>query len=174
MSACHLATTLSPSGVLFIWYATSYSFKVLITPGRVEWRTSKTSCLTQGQLKAIGKEADEPCIKNPSSSPEKKPNLLQDFMSSNFSQVLIKLFLSVNFRPKPFSPSRKSVPSPISFFMTYIFPVFLSLNLSPIFSTTSSLFLTYIGRYIGLRPKISLRNLDPAVLPFFLDQQGLS
>ena len=139
----------------------------MVALGGANGEQTKRPALVKGNGVATAKEAGEPRIKNLSSSSEKKSNLLQDFISSNFSQVLIKLFLSVNFRPKPFSPSRKSVPSPISFFMTYIFPVFLSLNLSPIFSTTSSLFLTYLGRYIGLRPRISLRNLDPAVLHFF-------
>lgn len=68
--------------------------------------------------------------------------LLQGFISSNFSQVRLKLFLPVNLRPKPFSPSRQSVSLPISIFMMYIFPVALSLNLSPIFSMAPSPFLT--------------------------------
>jgi len=59
-------------------------------------------------------------------------------MSSNFSQVSPKLSLPVKRRPKPFSPSRKSVPLSICLFRVYIFPVVLSLNLLPIFSTTSS------------------------------------
>jgi hypothetical protein len=68
--------------------------------------------------------------------------LLQDVTSSNSSQVRFKLCLPVNLRPRPFSPSRKSVSLSISILMMYIFPVVLSLNLSPIFIIAPSPFLT--------------------------------
>ena len=65
-----------------------------------------------------------------------------DVMSSNFSQVRFKLCLPVNRRPKPFSPSRQSVSLLISILMMYIFPVVLSLNLSPNFIIAPSPSLT--------------------------------
>src|SRR4030042_3845327 len=63
------------------------------------------------------------------------------FKSSSFTHVCFRLSLPVNLRPKPFSPSRKNVSLPISILMIYIFPVVLSLNLSPIFITAPSPFL---------------------------------
>ncbi len=51
--------------------------------------------------------------------------------SSNFSQVCFRLPLPVNLRPKPFSPSRTTVPPSSIMIMTKTFPVVVSLNLSP-------------------------------------------
>ncbi len=75
-------------------------------------------------------------------------------MSSNFSQVCFKFVLPVNLRPKPFSPSRQSVSLSISILIMYIFPVILSLNLSPIFITAPSSFHDPPGGYNGLIPKL--------------------
>ena len=75
-------------------------------------------------------------------------------MSSNFSQVCFKLCLPVNLRPKPFSPSRQSVSLSISILTMYIFPVVLSLNLSPIFIVTPSPFSTS-GRVLQFEAKNS-------------------
>jgi hypothetical protein len=54
----------------------------------------------------------------------------------------------------------------------YIFPVVLSLNLSPIFILASFPFLPPLGDSNGLRPKISLPNPGLSVLPFFQDRRG--
>ena len=77
---------------------------------------------------------------------------------SNFSQVRIKLLLLVNLRPRPFSPSRRRVLPSMSVLMIYIFPVILSLNLSPIFSMTPPSLLTPIQELYGQTLTVSLGN----------------
>ena len=67
--------------------------------------------------------------------------LLQDVMSSNFSQVWFRLSTPVNLRPNPFSPTRRTSFLSTTF-TTNIFPVSLSLNLSPIFKLSTVFFTT--------------------------------
>jgi len=79
------------------------------------------------------------------------PRVAQDSLSSSFSHVRCRFPSSVILRPIPFSPSKRTVYLLSIHFKMYIFPVCLSLNLSPIFrlvgfiTTTFSIFTTSQG-----------------------------
>ena len=98
--------------------------------------------------------------------------LLQDVMSSNFSQVRFKLSLPVNLRPKPFFPLQaKCIVINFHSYNVYLFGCLIFEPVSYLHYSTVT-FLDLPGDYYGLRPKISLRILELSVLPFFPDQRG--
>ena len=98
--------------------------------------------------------------------------LLQDVMSSNFSQVRFKLCLPVNLRPKPFFPLQaKCIVINFHSYNVYLFGCLIFEPVSYLHHSTVT-FLDLPGDYYGLRPKISLRILELSVLPFFPDQRG--
>ena len=82
--------------------------------------------------------------------------LLQDFTSSSFSQVRFRTSTLVNLLPSPSSPSR-TTSSLSTNLTTYIFPVVLSLNLSPIFGMAPSPLFTTRGTETGQGQKSAHR-----------------